>query len=89
MQISATASAFITGGISVLSFLGALSPKLFPSYVPNVEAQDIITTSGLHARIITAAVTPLHLFSSSDPGPLAPADSPRVQAAIAADKRSF
>ena len=67
----------------VISVIAFLSPTAFPSYVPAAVATAIISTCAFLTIILNAVNGVLHLYSSSAPGPLAPADPPTVIAAQA------
>ncbi len=67
----------------VISVVAFLSPTAFPSYVPVGVATAIISTCAFLNIILNAVNGVLHLYSSSAPGPLAPADPPAVVAAQA------
>jgi hypothetical protein len=62
----------------VISVVAFLSPTAFPSYVPVGVATAIISTCAFLNIILNAVNGVLHLYSSSAPGPLAPADPPAV-----------
>lgn len=65
----------------LVSILAVLSPSAFPTYVPANVALAITSTAAFLNIIFNGVNTVLHLYSSSAPGPLAPADPPAVVAA--------
>lgn len=83
MQIDARTQAIALGAVSALGFIAALTPSMFPSFIPAGAAADIAKSAGLVAGLVGAVGTGMGLFSSSRPGPLAPADPPIVAAATA------
>jgi hypothetical protein len=68
----------------VLSVVAIMPPTTFPSYVPTTLAVAIISTCAFLTIIFNAINGVLHLYSSSQPGPLAPPDPPAVKAATEA-----
>ena len=83
MQIDGKTQAFALGLMSALGFVAALTPSMFPSFIPAGIDADIAKTSGLIAGLMGAVGTGMGLFSSSKPGPLAPQDPGIVMAATA------
>ena len=81
MQIDGKTQAIALGVISALGFIAALTPSMFPSFIPVGMDADIAKSAGLIAGLMGAVGTGMGLFSSSRPGPLAPEDPPVVQAA--------
>ena len=67
--------------LAALGVIANLSPSMFPSYIPAGETADIIKTAGLLFAVASGIGGSASLFSSSKPGPLAPADPPVVVAA--------
>ena len=47
MQIDGKTQAIAFGSMALLGFVAALSPSMFPSYIPAGEAADIAKTAGL------------------------------------------
>jgi hypothetical protein len=72
----------------VVSVIAIMSPGAFPSYVPAGGAAAIISTCAFLNILFNAVNGVLHLYSSSQPGPLAPPDPPAVKAAMAAAART-
>jgi drug/metabolite transporter (DMT)-like permease len=72
---------------AVAGFVATLGPSQFPDYIPVGVVKDIIQTAGFSALIGGGIMTVLGRYSSSAPGPGAPQDSPRVQAAVIEDKK--
>jgi hypothetical protein len=83
MQIDGKTQAIALGLMSALGFVAALTPSMFPSFIPVGIDADIAKTSGLIAGLMGAVGTGMGLFSSSKPGPLAPHDPSIVMAATA------
>ena len=83
MQIDGKTQALALGLMSALGFVAALTPSMFPSFIPAGIDADIAKTSGLVAGLMGAVGTGMGLFSSSRPGPLAPQDPGIVMAATA------
>lgn len=88
MQVNPKTSAWIMGAITVMSAVAGMGATAFPDYVPAHLAAEIVQTDAFLLALVGAVATGLHLYSSSDPGPLAPADPPVVKAAIAAAAKS-
>jgi hypothetical protein len=84
MQVDPKVSAWIMGVTTFLSIVVGLGVKGFPDYVPPGAVLDIVQTAALLLAIVSGMATGLHLYSSSEPGPLAPPDPPSVEAAAAA-----
>lgn len=72
----------------LISVVAVMSPSAFPSYVPAATAAAIISTCAFMNILFNAVNTVLHLYSSSNPGPLAPPDPPSVVAAQKASDRA-
>ena len=89
MQISIppVVGQWIGVGILVAGGVAALSPSAFPSYIPAGAVRDIIQTAGFVAMFGGIVMGALGRYSSSAPGPGAPQDSPRVQAAMLEDQK--
>ena len=83
MQIDGRTQAIALGVLSGLGFVAALSPSMFPSFIPPGIDADIAKSAGLVGGLIGAVGSGMGLFSSSRPGPLAPQDPPVVSAATA------
>ena len=83
MQIDGKTQAIAFGSMALLGFVAALSPSMFPSYIPAGEAADIAKTAGLLGGALSSVGAACGLFTSSKPGPLAPPDHPEVIAAQA------
>ena len=83
MQIDGRTQAIGFGVVAALSFISALGPSAFPSYIPSAWDADIIKTASLSVGLISSIGVATGLFSSSKPGPLAPQDPPVVSAAVA------
>ena len=83
MQIDGKTQAIALGVMSALGFIAALTPSMFPGFIPAGAASDIAKSAGLAGGLIGAIGTGMGLFSSSRPGPLAPPDPPVVAAATA------
>jgi hypothetical protein len=81
MQIDPKTQSIILGILTALGILAAMSPSVFPSFIPPGEAADIIKTAGFVSTIATGVGAAMGLWSSSKPGVLAPADPPVVAAA--------
>ena len=83
MQIDGKTQALALGFMSALGFIAALTPSMFPSFIPPGLDADIAKSAGLVGGLIGAIGSGMGLFSSSRPGPLAPQDSAVVVAATA------
>jgi hypothetical protein len=81
VKFSPAVGAYFSGLALIVSVLAVLSPSAFPSYVPAGVATGIISTCAFLNILLNALNGGLHLFSSSQPGPLAPPDAPVVVAA--------
>jgi hypothetical protein len=81
MQFSPKLGAIFSAVALLISVIAVLSPSAFPSYVPNSVAAAIISTAAFATILLNALNGALHLYSSSAPGPLAPADPAVVLAA--------
>lgn len=81
MQFSPRTGAIVSAVAVIVSVIAFLSPSAFPSYVPASVATAIISTCAFANILLSAVNGALHLYSSSAPGPLAPADPPVVKAA--------
>ena len=60
MEISGKVSQYINVGALVASGLAALSPSLFPSYIPAGEVSDILKTVGLIGSVLSIMNVALH-----------------------------
>jgi hypothetical protein len=81
MKFSPQIGVWLSAIAVVISVLAVLSPSAFPSYVSVGVATAIISTCAFLNILLNAVNGVLHLFSSSQPGPLAPPDPPVVTAA--------
>jgi hypothetical protein len=81
MQIDGKTQALALGLMSALGFIAALTPSMFPSFIPPGMDADIAKSAGIVAGLMGAVGTGMGLFSSSRPGPLAPQDPAVVVAA--------
>jgi hypothetical protein len=81
MQFSPKFGAIVSAISVIVAVIAFLSPNAFPSYVPANVATGIISTCAFANILLNAANGALHLYSSSAPGPLAPADPTVVAAA--------
>lgn len=83
MQIDPKVSAWVMGIITVLSVITGFGAKGFPDYIPPGIALGIVQTAAIVLAIISGLATSFHLYSSSQPGPLAPPDPQIVKDATA------
>jgi hypothetical protein len=83
MQINPKVSAWVMGIITVLSVVTGFGAKGFPDYVPPGVALNIVQTAAIILAVVSALATSFHLYSSSQPGPLAPPDPQIVKDATA------
>jgi hypothetical protein len=81
IEIDGKTQAIALGVMSALGFVAALTPSMFPSFIPAGADADIAKTAGLVAGLMGSIGSAMGLFSSSKPGPLAPPDPPIVKAA--------
>jgi uncharacterized membrane protein len=81
LQIDGKTQAIALGVMAALGFIAALTPSMFPSFIPAGAAADIAKAAGLAAGLMGAIGSGMGLFSSSRPGPLAPQDPEVVKAA--------
>lgn len=81
VKFSPEVGVWLSGLAILVSVLAVLNPSAFPSYVPAGVATGIISTCAFLNILLNALNGGLHLFSSSQPGPLAPPDAPVVVAA--------
>ena len=81
MQFNPWTRIIFYGILGALGVVGALTPALFPSFIPSTEAADIIKTAGLLTTIMSGIAAGMASVGSSKPGPLAPADPEIVAAA--------
>jgi hypothetical protein len=81
LSIPPVVSQWISVVFLIAGVIAALSPQVFPSYIPAGVIKDIIQTAGLITAVGSAMQALLHRYSSSDPGPGAPPDPPEVKQA--------
>jgi hypothetical protein len=81
MKISPAVGVWLSLISVLVSVIAVMAPSTFPSYVPVTVATGIISTCAFLNILLNAANGAAHLFSSSQPGPLAPPDAPVIVAA--------
>lgn len=70
-------SMYINIAMSVLGVVAALSPSVFPSYMPDTVVKDVIQTAGLVFTIWGGVNTALHATSTAQAGPLSSERKPQ------------
>lgn len=78
MQVSPKFQSVALGVLAGLGVIAALTPSMFPSFVPPGEAADIAKSAGLLDTLVAGVGSAMGLWASSQPGPLAPPDPPPV-----------
>ena len=67
--INPAVSQWISFGVGIAGVIAALSPEVFPSYIPHGAVADIIKTAGMVTALGGGVQGLLHRYSSADPGP--------------------
>jgi hypothetical protein len=63
-------AAVINAGVAVVGVLAAMTPSMFPSYVPAGVAADVTQTAGFVMALWGGVNSYLHVTSPSTPGAL-------------------
>ena len=63
-------AAALNAVVAVLGVLAAMTPSMFPHYIPSSVAQDVVETAGFAMAFWGAVNGALHLTSPSSPGAL-------------------
>ena len=63
-------SAILNAVFAVVGVLAAMTPTMFPSYIPSGVAADVTQTAGFVLAFWGAVNGALHLTSTSQPGAL-------------------
>jgi len=63
-------AAGINAAVAIAGVLAAMTPSMFPSYVPPGVAADVTQTAGFFMALWGGVNGVLHLMSSSTPGAL-------------------
>jgi hypothetical protein len=83
ISIDPNVKAWINGTIAVCGAIAAIGIGAFPDYVPKGIATEIVQTAAFILAVYGGLNTAGNLFSSNQPGALAPADPPSIVAARA------
>jgi len=86
-NVSPTASAYFSVAMAIVGVLAAMSPSLFPSYLPPGVVADVTQTAGFITTLWGGVNAVLHAVSSTAPGPLS-ADAAAEAAQPAKRKQS-
>jgi hypothetical protein len=68
--MNSNVSAAINAGVAVVGVLAAMTPSMFPSYVPAGVAADVTQTAGFVMALFGGVNGVLHITSPSTPGAL-------------------
>jgi hypothetical protein len=88
LQLDPKTQQIVSVTFAIIGAVAVATPAVFPSYIPSDYVKDVIQTAGFLTFLWNIIHGAMVGFSSSQPGPWAPQDSPAVKAAMLADKEN-